>query len=126
VNRRASPAAVVEARPGTAGERLSGGVGAVAVQPDQEVLPGQLRVRHPDQQLTTAEPAVAFLDRPDRRIQQLDHGEAVDQLGHRRHPRVPGQRRVRRADPHPPPQPVDLTYSAHPMGALPPVMIKPW
>ena len=41
--------------------------------------------------------------------------ELVDRLG-----------MIRRADPHPPPQPVDLTYSAHPMGALPPVMIKPW
>ena len=51
VNRRASPAAVVEDRPGHRGELLPGDVGALAVQPDQEVLPGQLRGRHPDQQL---------------------------------------------------------------------------
>ena len=94
-------------------EDLPGGVGALAVQSDQEVLPGQLRGRHPDQQLSAGEPPIAGLDRPDRRIQSLDHAQPVDQLGHRRQPRHRGQRRVRRADPHPPPQPADLAYCAH-------------
>ncbi len=96
---------------------------ALVVQPDQEVLPGQLRRRHPDQQLPTGMAPVAGLDRPDRCIQRPDHAESVNQLGHRRHPRHARQRRVRRADPHPPPQPADITYSAHQMGVLPTSMI---
>jgi len=86
-------------------EHLTGHISASAVQPDQEVLPGQLRTGQPDQQLSPAKPPTTGLDRPDRRIQQLDHAQPVDQLGHRSHPRHRGQRQVRRADAHPPPQP---------------------
>jgi len=34
-------------------------IGALAVQPGQEILPGQLRRRDPGQQLPSAEPALA-------------------------------------------------------------------
>jgi len=101
---------------------LTGDISALPVQPDQEVLPGQLHRRQPDQQLGAGEPTIAGLDRPDRRIQQLDHAQAVNQLGHRGHPRHRGQRRVRRADLHPPPRPGDLAYSAHLIGVLPTLM----
>lgn len=40
------------AQPGHGREHLPGHVGALAVQPDQEVLPGQLRGHQPDQQLS--------------------------------------------------------------------------
>jgi hypothetical protein len=43
----------------------------LAIQPDQKVLPSQLRGSHPDQQLSTGQPAIAGLDRPDRRVQHL-------------------------------------------------------
>ena len=49
---------------------LAGRIGALAVQPGQEVLPGQLRRRDPGQQLPGPEPAFALLDRADRRIQR--------------------------------------------------------
>jgi hypothetical protein len=65
---------------------LAGEVGALAVQPHQEVLPGQLRRGHPDQQLSGSVPPAALLDRPDRRVQPTDHIQAVGQLGHRQHP----------------------------------------
>ena len=52
-------------------------IGALAVQPGQEVLPGQLRRGQPRQQLPGPEPAVALLDRADRRIQRTDHAEPV-------------------------------------------------
>ena len=58
---------------------------------------------------------------PDRRIQQLDHVEPVDQLGHRHHPRERDQPRIRRADQHPP-QPGNQSYSAHPSRA--PIVIS--
>jgi hypothetical protein len=113
------------AQPRHRGEHLSGDIIALVVQPNQEVLPGQLRRRHPDQQLPASMAPVAGLDRPDRCIQRPDHAESVNQLGHRRHPRHARQRRVRRADPHPPPQPADITYSAHQMGVLPTSLIVP-
>jgi hypothetical protein len=104
-------------------ERLPGQISAPAVQPDQEVLPRQLRRRHPDQQLTTCVAPVAGLDRPDRRIQAPNHAQVLDQLAHRRHPRYRGQRRIRRSDPHPPPQPTNPAYPVHQMGVLPTSMI---
>ena len=58
-------------------ERLARRIGALPVQPGQEILPGQLRRRDPDQQLTGPEPPVALLDRADRRIQFVDHAEPV-------------------------------------------------
>ncbi|HEY8558583.1 MAG TPA: hypothetical protein VIM97_14785 [Actinomycetes bacterium] len=75
----------------------------MSVQPDQEVLPGQLRGGHPDQQLPAAAATAALLDRPDRGIQPADHIQPIDQLGHRDQPRHRRQRRIRRTDPHPPP-----------------------
>ena len=78
---------------------LPGRIGALAVQPGQEVLPGQLRRRDPGQQLPGPEPAVPLLDRADRRIQRADHAEPVTQLGDRGQARVRRQRRIRRADP---------------------------
>jgi hypothetical protein len=71
---------------GHRGQLLPGSVGALAVQPDPEVLPGQLRGRDPDQQLPAGEPAAALLERPDRRVQPADHVQPVGQLGHRQHP----------------------------------------
>jgi len=100
VNLRASPAAVVE-QPRHRRELLPRRVGALPVQPDQEVLPGQLRRGHPDQQLPAGMPPVALLDRADRGIQRLDHAEPIDQFGDRHQPRVRGQSRIRRADAHP-------------------------
>jgi len=43
-------------------------VGALAVQPGQKVLSGQLSRSDPGQQLPSTEPPVALLDRADRRI----------------------------------------------------------
>jgi hypothetical protein len=82
---------------------LPGGIGALAVQPNHEVFPGQLRSGHPDQQLPAGMAAAALLDRPDRRVQPADHIQPLDQLGHRHHARHRRQRRIRRPDPHPPP-----------------------
>ena len=98
-------------------------VGALAVQPGQEVLPGQLRRRDPAQQLPGAEPAFALLDGADRRIQFFHHAEPPAQLGDRRQARVCRQRRIRRADPDLPPLPLAATYPAHQIGALSAEMI---
>jgi hypothetical protein len=55
------------------GDPLAGRIRPLAIQPGQEVLPGQLRRRHPRQQLTRAETALPLLDRANRRIQRPDH-----------------------------------------------------
>jgi hypothetical protein len=81
-------------------EQLAGHAGALAVQPGQEVLSGQLRRRDARQQRPGAEPAIPLLDRADRRIQRLDHAEPPAQLGDRGQARVRRQRPVRRAGPH--------------------------
>ena len=81
------------------GDLLTRRVGALPVQPGQEVLPGQLRRRDPGQQLPGPEPAIALLDRADRRIQRLDHAQPPAQLGDRGQARVRRQRPIRRADP---------------------------
>jgi hypothetical protein len=102
----ARPARLAAARatqPGHRGRQLAGRVSAPAVQPDEEVLPGRLRRGDPDQHLTAGVPAAALLDRPERRVQPAGHIQPLDQLGHRHHPRCRRQRRIRRADPHPPP-----------------------
>jgi len=119
VKRRAKPVAVVEASPGTGRQRLPRGIGADPVQPDQEVLPGQLCRRHPDQQLTGTESPVALLDRAHRHVQQPDYVQPVQQLGDRDQTAVAGQARIRRADPHPPTRTLaqTTTYPAHQMGA---------
>lgn len=105
-------------------EYLLGYIGAVAVQPDQDVLPGQLRTGHPDQQLATAEPPVPGFDwsiaASNSRIIPTRSTSSVTAI-----PENEGRGRIRRADPHPPPQPADLAYALDPMGVLPPLMIKP-
>ena len=98
VSRRASPVAVEVARPGTGVTCLAGLVGAQPVQPDQEVLAGQLRGGHPGQHLPAGEPPLALLDRPHPLIQGLDQAEPAAQLGHREHPARGRQRRVIRPD----------------------------
>ena len=113
----------MEASPGTGVSCWPAASARWPVQPGQEVLPGQLRRRHPGQQLPGPEPAVALLDRPDRLIQRLDHAEPAAQLGDRRQARVRRQRRIRRADPrlltlHPP-----AAYPAHQIGVLSAEMI---
>ena len=74
-------------------------IGALAVQPGQEVLPGQLRRGEPCQQLPGPESAIALLDRADCRIQRADLAEPVTQLGDHGQARVRRQRPIRRADP---------------------------
>ena len=95
----------------------------MAVQPSQEILPGQLRRRQPRQQLPGPESAGTLLNRPDRRIQRPDHAQPVTQPGDRSHPRVRGQRRIRRADPRLPALPLPAAYPGHQIGAFPAEMI---
>ena len=103
---------------------LPGRIGALAVQPGQEVLPGQLRRRDPGQQLPGPEPAFALLDRADRRIQRADHAEPAAQLGDHGQARVRRQRRIRRADPRLLPRFArSAAYPFHQVGASPPEMI---
>ena len=78
---------------------LPGRIGALPVQARQEALPGQLRRRDPGQQLPGAVAAIPLLDRADRRIECLDHAQPAAQLRDRGHPRIRGQRPIRRADP---------------------------
>lgn len=105
------------------GRQLSRGhVGVLAVQSDQRVATQQLRLRQPDQQLTSGGAAGTLLDGP------KCHGRTwPPRRSSRRTPRAPrpltcGQRRVRRAD-------ADThrgtlsgrlatTYSLHRQGAL--------
>ena len=98
----------------------------LAVQPGQEILPGQLRRRDPAQQLPGAETAIPLLDRADRRIHRLDHAEPAAQLGDRGQARVRRQGPVRRADPDLPLLPPPATYAAHQIGALSAEMIITW
>ena len=86
-------------------QQLTSRISAISIQPDQEIFPSQLSRGHPHQQLARTHAPSPALDRPDHGIQQRDHTQPLDQLGHRRHPRHPGQRRIRRADPHPGSQP---------------------
>jgi hypothetical protein len=71
-------------------ELLPGRIGSLAVQPCQEVLPGELRRRDPGQQLPGPVAAFPLLDRADRRIQRPDQPEPAAQLADH------GQARVRR------------------------------
>jgi hypothetical protein len=110
-------------QPGHRRQRLPGDIAAVAVQPDQEVLAGQLCCRYTDQQLAGPEPPVALLDRTRRRVQPPDHVEPIQQFGDRHHAGVAGHTRIRVADPDPParalpPILVDANL-VHQMGALP-------
>jgi hypothetical protein len=88
VIRRASPAAVVDARPGHRGDQLARRIGALAVQPGHEVLPGQLRRRDRGQQFPGTETAIPLLDGTERRIQRLDHAEPAAQFSDRGQPCV--------------------------------------
>jgi len=81
-------------------QRLRGGVDPVAVHRGDELAVQQLALRQGRHQLPAGETAGAGLDRTDPRVQGLDDPEAVHQLTHRQHPRRPGQRRVRRPEPH--------------------------
>jgi hypothetical protein len=90
VKRRADPVAVVEASPGTGDSACPAVSARTPVQPDQEVLPGQLCRRHPDQQLTGTESPVALLDRAHRHVQQPDYVQPVQQLGDRDQTAVAG------------------------------------
>lgn len=85
-------------------QQLPRGIGAVAVQPDQELLPCKATRSQPGQHLLTGETPTMCLDRPDRRVRPLAHREPVDQLGHCDLAGKLRQRRVRRAEPHPPPR----------------------
>jgi hypothetical protein len=103
---------------------LPGRIGALAVQPGQEVLPGRLRRSQPGQQLPGPESAIALLDRADRRIQRADHAEPVTQLGDGGHARVRRQRPIRRADPRLLPVfPCSASHPVHQVGASPPEMV---
>ena len=103
---------------------LASRIGALAVQPGQEVLPGQLRRRDPGQQLPGPEPAFALLDRADRRIQRADHAEPPAQLGDHGQARVRRQRPIRRADPRLLPRSArPAAYPFHQVGASPLEMI---
>ena len=109
-------------QPGHRRQRLTGRIGAVAVEPHQEILARQLRRCDPDQQLTRPEPAVTLLDRTDRCIQQLDRIQPVQQLSDRDHPRIAGHRRIRVADTNTPlgtlPRTLCAAYPVHQMGAF--------
>ena len=99
-------------------------IGALAVQPGQEILARQLRRSQPRQQLPGPEPAFALLDRADRRIQRPDHAKPVTQLGDSRQARVRRQRRIRRADPRLLPRSArPAAYPFHQVGASPLEMI---
>ncbi len=100
------------------GELLARHVGALAVQPGQEILPGQLRRRDPGQQLPSAIPAIPLLDGADRGIQRPDHAEPAAQLGDRGQTRIRRQRPIRRAGPHLLTPPAASTYPAHQIGVL--------
>jgi hypothetical protein len=100
------------------GDLLAGRVRAVAVQPGQEILPGQLRCCQPRQQLPGPEPAITLLNRADRGIQFADYAQPVTQPGDRSHPRVRGQRPVRRADAHLTALPLPAAYPCHQIGVL--------
>ena len=67
-------------------EQLARHVGALAVQPGQEILPGQLRRRDSGQQLPSAKPAIPLLDGADRGIHRFDHAEPAAQLADRGQP----------------------------------------
>jgi hypothetical protein len=65
-NRRASPGGGGRAQSRHRRELLTRRIGALPVQPDQEVLPGQLSRRDPDQQFPSPVPASALLNRTHR------------------------------------------------------------
>jgi hypothetical protein len=100
VNRRASPAAVVEDSPAIGASRCPT-VSARCRSSPTNLLAGQLRAGRPDQQLATGQPSPAGLDRSDPGVQSPDHTQAIHQLRHSDHPRDRGQIRIRRGDPHP-------------------------
>ena len=99
-------------------EQLARHVGALPVQPGQEILPGQLRRRDPRQQLPSAKTAIPLLDGADRGIHRFDHAEPAAQLGDRGQARIRRQRPIRRAGPHLLTPPATRTYPAHQIGVL--------
>ncbi len=105
-------------QPGHRRQLLPRGIGALAIQPGQEVLPCQLRRRDPGQQLPCAEAAVPLLDRPGRGVDRPDNLQPPAQLTDGSHPRIRRQRRIRRADPCLPPRPSPAAYPGHQIGVL--------
>lgn len=89
MNFRASPAAVVDASPGTGVSACPARSARWRSNPDQEVLAGQLRGGQPEQYLACAATTGSGRERPDRGVQPVDHPEPIDQLGDRRKPQIP-------------------------------------
>ena len=108
------------------GDLLACRIGALAVQPGQEVFRGQLRRRDPGEQLPGTQTAVALLDGADCRIQRPDYAEPVTRLADRGQARVRRQGPVRRADPDLLPLPPLTTYAARQIGALSAEMVITW
>ena len=104
--------------------KLPGDIGADPVQPDQEVLPGQLRRGHPGQHLPAGKPPRPLLDRPHPPIKGRDQAKPLAQLGDREHPARPGQRRVIRPDLDPAPGLAPHRRCQHHSGYSPPGIIQ--
>ena len=98
---------------------LASGIGALTVQADQEILPGQLRRGDPGQHLPTGEPAVALLDRRHVLIEGLDQAELDAQFGDRDHPASRCQRRIRCPDLDPAAHLVLFPWRVHHTGDTP-------
>jgi hypothetical protein len=86
-------------------QQLPGRVRPPPVHPDQEVLTGQLRTRHRQQQAAPGHPAATFLDRADRGVQRLPDAQHPIQFGHRGQPGMTGQPDIRRREPDPATEP---------------------
>ena len=113
-------------QPGHRRQLLPGRIGALPVQPHQEVLPGQLCCRDPGQQLPGPEAAIPLLDRADRRIQRPDHAQPVTQLADRHKPRIRRQPPIRRADPRLLTPHAASTYAPHEIGVLTAGLVITW
>ena len=90
-------------------QRLPRDIGPNPVQTDQELLPGQLRGRHPDQYTAQAVTPRPHLDRPHRGVDLGDHAQPVHQLVHNR----PGQPSASTTDPARRPAPALPAASHH-------------
>ncbi len=75
VERLAIPYAVVEGGGGDRLQLLARGIGPPPVQADEEVFPGELRRGHGQEQFPAGESALAFLHRPDPRVQGSDQAQ---------------------------------------------------
>ena len=111
-------------QPGHRHQLLPRLISAHPVQPDQEILPGQLGRGHPGQHLPAGEPPRPLLDRPDALIQRRGQAELAAQLGHRDHPARPRQRRVGRPDLDPAAGLARHSCCQHHLGDSPPGTIQ--